>query len=100
MITRRFLGLSILALALLHVPTLAGPANAQVAGKPPEPSLAKVMPFAAGALVGGATAFFILPLIVPSLASGAATVGPAVGTPALGAIGAVIGGAVGYVWYR
>jgi hypothetical protein len=58
----------------------SGPAGAQVAGEPTEPSLAKALPVAAGALAEGATTVFVLPLLIPCLACAA------VGTPALGAV--------------
>ncbi len=78
----------------------ATPAAAQVAPPEPEPFISHVLPVAAGALVGTAVTFFILPLIVPALASGAPAVGPAVATPMTGAIGAALGGYVGYVMWK
>ena len=88
------------AAALSLAPVVARPARAQVSAPDPEPILSHVLPVAAGALVGTAVTFFILPLIVPALASGAPAVGPAVATPMTGAIGAALGGYVGYVMWK
>jgi hypothetical protein len=89
-----------LAIAVVCAVAAAVPAQAQPAPPPQDPFVASLMPAAAGALVGGAMTFFIMPLIVPSLASGAATVGPAVGTPTLAAIGMAIGGIAGYLMFQ
>ncbi|MGE0420416.1 MAG: hypothetical protein AB7O80_26725, partial [Acetobacteraceae bacterium] len=52
------------------------PAAAQVAPPEETPLIAHALPIAAGALVGTATSFFILPLVIPALASGATVAGP------------------------
>jgi len=88
------------AAALSLAPVVARPARAQVSAPDPEPVLSHVLPVAAGALVGTAVTFFILPLIVPSMASGVPTVGPAVATPYIGAIGAAVGGVIGYTMFK
>lgn len=88
------------AAALSMTPIMARPARAQVSAPDPEPVLSHVLPIAAGALVGTAVTFFILPLIVPAVASGVPTVGPAVATPFVGAVGAALGGVVGYTMFQ
>lgn len=88
------------AAALSLAPVVARPARAQVSAPDPEPILSHVLPVAAGALVGTAVTFFILPLIVPAMASGVPSVGPAVGTPYIGAIGAAVGGVIGYTMFK
>lgn len=88
------------AAALSVAPIMARPARAQVSAPDPEPVLSHVLPIAAGALVGTAVTFFILPLIVPAVASGAPAVGPAVATPFVGAVGAALGGVVGYTMFQ
>ena len=88
------------AAALSIAPIVARPARAQVSAPDPEPILSHVLPVAAGALVGAAVTFFILPLIVPAMASGVQTVGPAVATPLTGAIGATVGGVIGYTMFQ
>lgn len=61
---------------------------------PPEtPLVAQILPVAAGALVGTAVGFFIVPVLVPSVAV-VATVGPPT-SPMFGAIGAGLGALVG-----
>ena len=56
-----------------------------------------VLPVAAGALVGAAATFFLLPLIVPATAAAAATAGASTtASPLLALIGAGVGGAIGY----
>lgn len=81
---------------MLAAALTASPALAQVSPPEQEPFISHVLPVAAGALVGTAVTFFILPLIIPGLASGVRAVGPAVGTPLVGAVGAVVGGVTGY----
>lgn len=76
------------------------PAIAQNAPRYESPMIAHVLPIAAGALVGTASTFFILPLIVPAMASTVPVAGPAVASPLAGAVGAVVGGVVGYVMFR
>jgi hypothetical protein len=56
-----------------------------------------VLPVAAGALVGAAATFFLLPLIVPATAAAAATAGASTtASPLLAVIGAGVGGVIGY----
>jgi hypothetical protein len=88
------------AAALSIAPIAARPARAQVSAPEPEPVLSHVLPVAAGALVGTAVTFFIMPLIVPAMASGVQTVGPAVAPPYIGAIGAAVGGVIGYTMFQ
>lgn len=79
---------------------ITAPAHAQVSPKAETPAIAYALPIAVGALVGGTTTFFILPLIIPAMAGAAPAVGPVVGTPLFGAIGAVTGGVIGYTMFR
>lgn len=56
-----------------------------------------VLPVAAGALVGAAATFFLLPLIIPATAAAAATAGASTtASPLLAVIGAGVGGIIGY----
>lgn len=61
---------------------------------PPEtPLVAQILPVAAGALVGTAVGFFIVPVLVPSVAV-VATAGPPT-SPMFGVIGAGLGALIG-----
>jgi len=73
---------------------LAPQASAQPAPAAQVPE--RVLPVAAGALVGAATAFFLLPLLVPATAVGAAAGVSATAGPVFAAVGAGIGGVIGY----
>lgn len=88
------------AVGLVAMLGAATPAIAQNAPRYESPLIAHVLPIAAGALVGTASTFFILPLIVPALASTVPVAGPAVASPLVGAVGAVVGGFVGYAMFR
>lgn len=89
-----------MALALLLAISPLEWANAQAAPPAEQPFIAKVLPVAAGALVGGALGFFILPLILPATGATAtnAAVGAAAGpitNPFYGLAGASVGGFIG-----
>lgn len=88
-----------IALALVLAISPLEWANAQAAPPPEQPFIAKVLPVAAGALVGGALGFFILPLILPATgATASAAAGAAVGpitSPLYGLAGASVGGFIG-----
>ena len=75
--TRPTHALAAAALALAVVSASFEAAAAPPSPPPPQetPFVAKLLPVAAGALVGTAVGFFIVPVLVPSVA-GAATVGP------------------------
>jgi len=86
-----------IALALVLALSPLEWANAQTAPPAEQPFIAKVLPVAAGALVGGAVGFFILPLILPGSAATAAAgvvTGPAT-SPFYGLAGASVGGFIG-----
>lgn len=87
-------------LALTATLAFAAPAIAQVGPSAETPLIAHALPIAAGALIGTATSYFILPLIIPALASGATVAGPVVATRTVGAIGAAVGGFAGYSMFR
>ncbi len=98
---RRSAAIAGIALSLSVVEAPAIPAWAQTAAQPStdSPVIAKVLPVAAGALIGAAAGFFILPLVVSTgsasaAAGAAAAVGP-VTSPWFGVIGASVGGFVG-----
>jgi hypothetical protein len=57
---------------------------------------AHILPIAAGALVGAAASFFVLPLIVPATAVAATAGASATASPVLAVVGAGIGGFLGY----
>jgi hypothetical protein len=57
---------------------------------------ARILPVAAGALVGAAAGFFLLPLLVPATAAAATAGVSATATPVFAVIGAGLGGVVGY----
>lgn len=87
-----------LAAATLALAVAAASFEAAAAPPPPPPPpeasfVAKMLPVAAGALVGTAVGFFIVPVLVPSMAV-AATVGPPT-SPMLGVAGAGIGALIG-----
>lgn len=79
------------AAAQAPVATAAEPPRAQ----PPHetPFVAKVLPIAAGALVGAAAGFFIVPVLVPSVAVVAASGPPT--SPLFGLAGASLGALIG-----
>lgn len=94
--------LPVLALAMALVLALSPLewANAQAAPPVEQPFIAKVLPVAAGALIGGAVGFFILPLVLPATGATAtnAVVGAAAGpltSPFYGLAGASVGGFIG-----
>lgn len=80
-----------LAIAAAPLPAVAA---APPAPPPPEaPFVAKLLPIAAGTLVGAAAGFFIVPVLVPGVAA-AAAVGPPT-SPLFGFVGASIGALIG-----
>lgn len=89
-----------LAVGLAVMAAAATPAVAQNAPRYESPMIAHVLPIAAGALVGTASTFFILPLIIPAMAATVPAAGPAVASPLIGAVGGVVGGFVGYAMFR
>lgn len=93
--------LPVIALALASILAISPLewASAQAAPVAEQPFIGKVLPVAAGALVGGAVGFFILPLILPATgATATAAVGAAAGpitSPVYGFAGAAIGSFIG-----
>ncbi|WP_448188994.1 hypothetical protein [Azospirillum sp. sgz301742] len=82
------------AALVLAIAAPAAAASPAVPPAPPEtPFVAKMLPVAAGALVGAAAGFFILPVLAPSVAV-AATVGPPT-SPLFGLAGAGLGALIG-----
>lgn len=81
----------------LAIAAPSGEAAAAQPVAPPRPAdtpfVAKLLPVAAGALVGAATGFFILPLLAPGIAV-AATAGPPT-SPLFGFAGAGLGALIG-----
>ncbi len=59
-----------------------------------------VLPVAAGALVGAAASFFLLPLLVPTMAVAATTGVSVTSGPVVAVVGAGIGGILGYELVR
>jgi len=55
-----------------------------------------MLPVAAGALVGAAAGFFLLPWVIPATAVAAAAGASTTASPMLAAVGAGIGGVLGY----
>ncbi len=55
-----------------------------------------VLPVAAGALIGAAATFFLLPLVVPATAVAATAGVSATTSPVMAAVGAGVGGFLGY----
>lgn len=87
---RRLTVAAALAATAISVEAAAAPP----APPPPEtPLVAQILPVAAGALVGTAVGFFIVPVLVPSVAV-VATAGPPT-SPMFGAIGAGLGALIG-----
>jgi hypothetical protein len=78
----------------IATPALDAAAAPPVAPPPPEtPFVAKLLPVAAGALVGAATGFFIVPLLAPGAAV-VAVAGPPT-SPLFGFAGAGLGALIG-----
>jgi hypothetical protein len=72
-------------------------APAAVAQTAPRAQLSdRILPVAAGALVGAAASFFILPLVVPATAAAAAAGASTTASPLIAMIGAGVGGFIGY----
>jgi len=94
--TTRFthvLAAATLALAIA-APAFEAAAAPPAPPPPPEtPFVAKILPMAAGALVGTAVGFFIVPVLVPSVAVAAAAGPPT--SPMLGFVGAGLGALIG-----
>jgi len=89
-----------LLIGIVAMALAAEPAMAQVDQRYESPMIAHALPIAAGALLGAASSFFILPLIIPAMAATVPAVGPPVASPLAGALGAVVGGVVGYTMFR
>jgi hypothetical protein len=92
----RALAATMIATALLvGAPNLASSAFAQQAG--PAQLNDHLLPVAAGALVGAAVSFFLLPLVIPATAVAATGAGvSATASPIFAAVGAGVGGVIGY----
>jgi hypothetical protein len=93
MTTRAIMVSLIVAISLMGAPKFAeaqtpAPAPAQVSGR--------ILPIAAGALVGAAAGFFLLPWIVPATAVAATAGASTTASPTLGLIGAGIGSFIGF----
>jgi hypothetical protein len=75
----------------------AQPAAAQQAPEPGQGQMnERVLPIAVGALFGAAASFFILPLVIPTMAVTAAGATAVTSGPAIALVGAGVGGLVGY----
>lgn len=86
--------------AALMLAVVAAPVTGATAAEPPRtqpqhetPFVAKMLPIAAGALVGAAAGFFIVPVLVPSVAVAAAAGPPT--SPVFGLAGASLGALIG-----
>ena len=95
--------MNIRAVGLIVATLLVGtsafmPASAQT--PPPTQLNDHVLPVAAGALVGAAASFFLLPWIIPATAVAAAAGASTTASPILAVIGAGVGGVVGYEFGR
>lgn len=87
----------LMAFTLAGVLLAAPIASAQsVAPTDNDPLLAHALPVAAGALIGAAAGFFILPLLVPALASATPITGTTVSSPLIGLASAGLGGLLAY----
>jgi hypothetical protein len=80
----------IISVALIGMPGLA---SAQTSA--PGQLNDHILPIAAGALVGAAAGFFVLPWVIPATAVVAGT-GAVTSSPIFAVLGASIGGIVGY----
>jgi hypothetical protein len=93
--TRAVAASMIRAALLVGVPNLASSAFAQPTGAAQLND--HLLPVAAGALVGAAAGFFLLPLVIPATAVAAGGAGVSVtASPIFAAVGAGIGGVIGY----
>ena len=83
-----------IAMLLVGAPAFAPVAAAQA----PAPAQVsnRILPIAAGALVGAAAGFFLLPWIVPATAVAATAGASTTASPTLGLIGAGIGSFIGF----
>ncbi len=81
------------ALAALSIPFEAAAAPPAPPPPPETPLVAQLLPVAAGALVGTAVGFFVVPVLVPGVAVVAAAGPPT--SPMFGAIGAGLGALIG-----
>jgi hypothetical protein len=87
----------LLAISLIAAPFLTKTASAQATA--PGQLGERVLPVAAGALVGAFATFFVLPLVVPAAAAAGAAgaAGASVtSSPLLAVVGASVGGLIGY----
>ena len=89
--TMRVAAASVIASALL----IGTPGLASAQGAAPGQLNDHFLPIAAGALVGAAAGFFVLPWVVPATAVAAGT-GAVTSSPIYAFIGASIGGMLGY----
>lgn len=69
-------------------------AHAQTSGS--SELTASMLPIAAGGLVGAAAGFFVLPWVIPAAAVATTAGAPVTASPVFAAIGAGIGGLIGY----
>jgi hypothetical protein len=83
-------------LGLVTALLLMGPQGARAQAPAQAQSISHVLPVAAGALVGAAATFFVLPLIVPATAAAAAAGASSTASPVVALIGASVGGFLGY----
>lgn len=85
------------ALGLTAAALLTGMPHAYAQTAPRAQLNDHILPIAAGALVGAAASFFVLPLLIPATAAAAATAGASTtASPILAVIGAGVGGLIGY----
>ncbi|WP_109122265.1 hypothetical protein [Azospirillum sp. TSO22-1] len=84
----------VLAVAAPAFEAAAAPPAPPAPPPPPEtPFVAKLLPVAAGTLVGAAAGFFIVPVLVPGVAVAAAAGPPT--SPLFGFVGAGLGALIG-----
>ena len=86
--------IALFALLLIVTPMLTTTASAQATA--PGQLGERVLPVAAGALVGAFATFFILPLVVPAAAAAGAAGASVTSSPLIAVVGAGVGGLIGY----
>jgi hypothetical protein len=86
---------AVTATAIASVLLLGAPGLAVTQPVPPAQLNDHLLPIAAGALVGAAAGFFVLPWVVPATAA-VATTGAVTSSPIFAIVGASIGGILGY----
>lgn len=86
---------AVTATVIASVVLFGAPELAAAQPVPPAQLNDHLLPIAAGALVGAAAGFFVLPWVIPATAAVAST-GAVTSSPIFAALGAGIGGVLGY----